>query len=88
MLEESVSTRDLRFADEHNCVAIPFWVLILNRISQLLLTVNASVGSVIYCIMSRDFRYSDWRLINLKCQSLIAAVLKVLSRLKVSFFRK
>ena len=56
MLEESVSTRDLRVADEQNCVAIPFWVLILNRISQFLLTLNASVGSLIYCIMSKDFR--------------------------------
>ena len=44
-------------AKEKNCTLMPFWILILNRTSQLLLTVNASLGPVVYCVMSIDFRH-------------------------------
>eukprot|EP00095_Tigriopus_kingsejongensis_P004803 maker-scaffold182_size278544-snap-gene-0.12 protein:Tk04803 transcript:maker-scaffold182_size278544-snap-gene-0.12-mRNA-1 annotation:"fmrfamide receptor" len=56
IFEECIANRDHKFAEEHRCVAIPFWALIINRVSQLLLTVNASLGSFVYCVMSMEFR--------------------------------
>ena len=38
------------------CYSPPFWGYILNHISNLLLTVNASVCSIIYCALCRRFR--------------------------------
>ncbi|TRY73828.1 hypothetical protein TCAL_01922, partial [Tigriopus californicus] len=56
IFEECVANRDHKFAEEHHCVAIPFWVLIINRVSQLFLTINASLGAFVYCVMSIEFR--------------------------------
>ena len=38
------------------CYSPPFWSYILGNISSLLLTVNASVCSIIYCVMCPTFR--------------------------------
>ena len=39
-----------------HCYTPPFWAHILKIISKLLLTINASVGCIVYCIMSPQFR--------------------------------
>ena len=39
-----------------HCYTPPFWAHILKIISKLLLTINASVGCFVYCIMSPQFR--------------------------------
>ena len=38
------------------CYSTPYWTLILNCFSQLLVTINASICSVVYCIMCSLFR--------------------------------
>ena len=41
---------------EKQCYAPPFWAHILKMISKLLLTINASVGCFVYCVMCPVFR--------------------------------
>ncbi len=56
MTEEVLANRDHLLALKHGCSFMPFWVVILNRVSLFLLTVNASLAPAVYCAMSRDFR--------------------------------
>ena len=41
---------------EKYCYAPPFWAHIFKIVSKLLLTINASVGCFVYCIMCPVFR--------------------------------
>ena len=54
--EECLAGRDYTAAAKAGCNLHPFWALVLNHVSQLLICVNSSLGFVIYCVMSRDFR--------------------------------
>ena len=54
--EECLAGRDYESAALRNCNLNPFWALIMNHCSQVLLCVNASMGFLVYCIMSSDFR--------------------------------
>ena len=54
--EECLAGRDYTAAAKAGCNLHPFWALVLNHISQLFICVNSSLGFVIYCVMSRDFR--------------------------------
>ena len=55
-VEECFSGRDYGFSREHNCSLLPFWFLVTNHCSQLLICINASLGFVVYCVMSPEFR--------------------------------
>ena len=55
-VEECFSGRDYAFSREHNCSLLPFWFLVTNHCSQLLICINASLGFVVYCAMSKEFR--------------------------------
>ena len=35
---------------------VPFWELVLNHVSQLLICINASTGFILYLAMSKEFR--------------------------------
>ena len=54
--EECVSMRDYARAAEESCNLNPFWALVVNHCSTLMLCFNASIGFAIYCFMSSDFR--------------------------------
>ena len=54
--EEGIAQRDYHFALKYNCNCDPFWTLVTNTISQFLVLCNASVGFVIYCLVSKEFR--------------------------------
>ena len=43
--------------DAIKCYSAPFWAHILRSISKLLLTLNASVGCFVYCMICSRFRY-------------------------------
>ena len=49
--EEAIKT-----FDAISCYSAPFWAHILNSISKLLLTFNASVGCFVYCMICSRFR--------------------------------
>ena len=55
-VEECFSGRDYGFSREHNCSLLPFWFLVTNHCSHLLICINASLGFVVYCAMSKEFR--------------------------------
>lgn len=42
--------------DDVPCYSAPYWTLMLNCFSQFLIVVNASVCSLVYCVMDRIFR--------------------------------
>ena len=54
--EECMAGRDYTAAAKTGCNLHPFCALVLYHISQLLICVNSSLGFVIYCVMSSDFR--------------------------------
>ena len=43
--------------DAIKCYSAPFWAHILRSISKLLLTLNASVGCFVYCMICSRFRH-------------------------------
>ncbi len=55
--EELLASRDYAFSLRRGCMAHPAWALILNHCSELAICANASLGFVVYCVMSTDFRY-------------------------------
>ena len=41
--------------------SFPFWAIITSQFSHLLLVINSSVNSLIYCMLSSKFRMQAWR---------------------------
>ena len=55
-LHECISVRQYQAGVENHCIASPLWVLILQSVSNLLLPLNSSLCSILYCLTSRDFQ--------------------------------
>ena len=64
-VEECLSGRDYGYSREHNCSLLPFWFLVTNHCSQLLICINAREGT-----KSKEFRMplSQRNLICLSCR--------------------
>ena len=54
------------------CYSPPFWAHILQSVSKLLLTLNASAGSFIYCVLCRAFRAE----LSNTCSNFVNAIMK------------
>ena len=54
--KENSSEQAFKTFDAIKCYSAPFWAHILRSISKLLLTLNASVGCFVYCMICSRFR--------------------------------
>ena len=55
-IHECYSVRDYQAGVRNHCNPSPLWVLVLQSVSNLLLTLNSSLCSILYCLTSRDFQ--------------------------------
>ena len=62
--EECLAGRDYAAAALAGCTIHPFWALVMNHCSQLLICINSSLGFVVYCVMSQEFRKVLWERVN------------------------
>ena len=53
---EAVSAKELNACMKAGYFGVPLWALHLAQISNVLLTINSSVNSLIYCVFSRKYR--------------------------------
>ena len=53
---ENSSEQAFKTFDAIKCYSAPFWAHILRSVSNLLLTLNASVGCFVYCMICSRFR--------------------------------
>ena len=63
------------------CYSPPFWAHILQSVSKLLLTLNASAGSFVYCAMCQNFRSE----LSKTCQNFIKFIMRIVSLAKTYF---
>ena len=54
--KDDSSEQEFRTFDAIKCYSAPLWAHILRSISKLLLTLNASVGCFVYCMICSRFR--------------------------------
>lgn len=55
-IHECLSVQEYQEGVRNHCNPSPLWVLILQSVSNLLLTLNSSLCSMLYCLTSRDFQ--------------------------------
>ena len=55
------------------CYSPPFWAHILQSVSKFLLTLNASAGCFIYCVLCKGFRKE----LSHTCQYFISVIMKL-----------
>eukprot|EP00095_Tigriopus_kingsejongensis_P007774 snap_masked-scaffold154_size301342-processed-gene-2.15 protein:Tk07774 transcript:snap_masked-scaffold154_size301342-processed-gene-2.15-mRNA-1 annotation:"GJ15814" len=55
-IHECLSVQEYQEGVRNHCNPSPLWVLILQSVSNLLLTLNSSLCSILYCLTSRDFQ--------------------------------
>ena len=55
-LHELYSIREYQEGVRNHCNPAPLWVLVMQSLSNLLLTVNSSLCSILYCLTSQDFQ--------------------------------
>ena len=53
---EAIAAKDTLICIEQGKQGVPFWVLITSEFSKLVLVMNSSINSVIYCCMNSSFR--------------------------------
>ena len=58
---EAISAKNTLICMEQGKQGVPFWVLITSEFSKLVLVMNSSINSVIYCCMNSSFRKALFR---------------------------